>query len=177
MRFAPLRVFCGTAVSTTLSVFPARFHLRSLFTSLGYRHARSGDCRLGNQATADLRWWTALASSGLSLDRPIWPDGPTMLLETDASRLGWGAVLNRSATDRGCHSSDRAALHINLLELGAIRLALMSFRQLLPPAGVIIRLKCDSMVVLGVLAAQSSPSVSLMAEYRLLRAVLDDLHV
>jgi len=177
VRFSALRVFCGTAVSTTLSVVPARFHLRSLFTSMGYRHARSGDCRLGNQAVADLRWWSGLASSGLTLARPIWPDGPTMLLETDASRLGWGAVLNRSATARGHHAPDRADLHINLLELGAIRLALLSFRHLLPPSGVTIRLKCDSMVALGVLQAQSSPSVALMAEYRLLHAVLAELHV
>jgi len=131
VRFSALRVFCGTAVSTTLSVVPARFHLRSLFSSMGYRHARSGDCRLGNQAVADLRWWSGLASSGTTLARPIWPDGPTMLMETDASRIGWGAVLNRSATARGHHSPARADLHINLLELGAIRLGLLSFRDLL----------------------------------------------
>ena len=177
VRFSTLRVFCGTAVSTTLSVVPARFHLRSLFSAMGYRHARSGDCRLGNQAIADLRWWSGLASSGLTLARPIWPDGPTMLMETDASRVGWGAVLNRSATARGHHSPDRADLHINLLELGAIRLALVSFRDLLPSSGVIIRLKCDSMVALGVLQAQSSPSTAMMAEYRLLREVLAELHV
>jgi len=177
VRFSALRVFCGTAVSTTLSVVPARFYLRSLFNSLGYRNGRSGDCRLGNQAVADLRWWTGLSSTGLTLARPIWPDGPTMLMDTDASCLGWGAVLNHSATARGHHAPDRAALHINLLEMGAIRLALLSFRQLLPPTGVIIRLKCDSMVVLGVLQAQSSPSVALMDEYRLLRAVLVDLKV
>ena len=177
VRFSTLRVFCGTAVSTTLSVVPARFHLRSLCNAMGYRHARSGDCRLGNQVVADLRWWSSLTSSGLTLARPSWPAGPTMLMETDASRLGWGAVLNSSAPARGHHSPDRADLLINLLELGAIRLALLSFRALLPPSGVIIRLKCDSMVALGVLQAQSSPSAAMMAEYRLLHAVLVDLNV
>ena len=177
VRFSTLRVFCGTAVSTTLSVVPARFHLRSLFSSMGYRHARSGDCRLGRQALTDLRWWSGLASSGLTLARPIWPDGPTMLLETDASRIGWGAVLNRSATARGRHSPARADLHINLLELGAIRLGLLSLRALLPSSAAIIRLKCDSMVALGVLQAQSSPSLALMDEYRLLHAVLAELRV
>jgi len=113
----------------------------------------------------------------LTLARPIWPEGPTMLLESDASRIGWGAVLNRSAKARGHHSPERADLHINLLELGAIRLGLLSFRALLPSWGVIIRLKCDSMVALGVLHAQSSPSLALMAEYRLLHAVLAELKV
>ena len=177
VRFSALRVFCGTAVSTTLSVVPARFHLRSLFASMGYRHARSGDCRLGNQAVADLRWWSGLASSGMTLARPIWPEGPTMLMETDASRIGWGAVLNRSATARGHHSPDRADIHINLLEFGAIRLGWLSFRDLLPSSGFILRLKCDSMVALGVLQAQSSPSIAMMADYRLLHAVLAELKV
>eukprot|EP00168_Porphyra_purpurea_P018433 TRINITY_DN6863_c0_g1_i1.p1 TRINITY_DN6863_c0_g1~~TRINITY_DN6863_c0_g1_i1.p1 ORF type:complete len:538 (+),score=38.67 TRINITY_DN6863_c0_g1_i1:899-2512(+) len=77
----------------------------------------------------------------------------------------------------GCHAPDRADLHINLLELGEIRLGLLSFRRLLPSSGVIIRLKCDSKVALGVLQAQSSPSVALMAEYRLLHAVLEELKV
>jgi len=177
VRFCALRVFCGTAVSTTLSVVPVRFCLRSLFNALGYRNGRSGDCRLGDQAVADLRWWTGLSSTGLTLARPIWPESPTMLMDTDASCLGWGAVLNHSAMARAHHAPDRAALHINLLEIGAIRLALLSFRQFLPPAGVIIHLKFDSMVVLGVLQAQSSPSVALMNEYRLLRAVLVGLKV
>jgi len=177
VRFSTLRVFCGTAVSTTLSVVPVRFHLRSLFTALGFCHACRGHCRLGDQAVADLRWWSGLASSGRTLARPIWPAGPTMPMETDASPLGWGAVLNRSAPDRGRRSPDRADLHINLLEMGAIRLALLFFRPVLPPAGVVIRLKCDSMVVLGVLQAQSSPSWALMAESRLLHAVLVELNV
>eukprot|EP00168_Porphyra_purpurea_P013020 TRINITY_DN3507_c1_g1_i1.p2 TRINITY_DN3507_c1_g1~~TRINITY_DN3507_c1_g1_i1.p2 ORF type:complete len:266 (+),score=45.07 TRINITY_DN3507_c1_g1_i1:735-1532(+) len=133
VRFSALRIFCGTAVSTTLPVVASRLHLRSLFNAMGYRHSRSGDCRLGNQAVADLRWWSGLASFGLTLARPIWPAGPTMTMETDASRVGWGAVHNRSVQARGPHSPDSAALHISLLELGAIRLAQLSFRALLPP--------------------------------------------
>lgn len=177
VRFAPLRVFCGTAVSTTLSVVPALFHLRSLINVLSHRHPRSGDCRVCHRALADLHWWAAISSTGYTLARPIGPTGPTIQLETDASRLGWGAVLNRSTTAREPHPPDRAAPHISLLEMGAVRLALQSFWRFLPPARAVIGLNCDSMGVLGVLHAQSSPSLARKNEYSLLIAVLKELRV
>lgn len=43
VSFRTLRVFCGTAVSTTLSVTPARFYRRSLFNAMGHHYPRSGD--------------------------------------------------------------------------------------------------------------------------------------
>lgn len=125
----------------------------------------------------NLWWCCTLASAGNTLSWPIWPAAPTMLMKTDSCRLGWGVVLNRTATAWGHHAPERAELFINCLELGAIRLELLSFRHLLPFSGFVLRLKCDFQVTLGVLLAQSSPSVALRAEYRLLRTVLDALHV
>lgn len=52
--FKSLLSFCGSAVSTTLSVPSARYHLRSLYKALQYRHRGSGDVRLGRQALKDL---------------------------------------------------------------------------------------------------------------------------
>lgn len=94
VNFVALRRFCGTAVSTTLSVPAARYHMRSLFTALSFRHPSSGDVRLGRQARPDLNWWLNLRAHAAT-GRPIWPRSTTMLLETDASSAGWGAVLNR----------------------------------------------------------------------------------
>lgn len=164
VNFKALRRFCGTAVSTTLSVPPARFHLRSLFTALNFRHPRSGDTRLGAQAVRDLLWWVDLETNAAP-GRPIWPGAATLQLDTDASGLGWGAVLGGLMEARGYHGSLRSGLHINVLELGAITLALRSFRQSIPP-GTIIRLRTDSMVALGVIKATSSRSPVLMNEYR-----------
>jgi len=164
VNFPALRRFCGTAVSTTLSVPAARYRLRSFFTAMQCRHPRSGDARLGHQALRDLLWWVALqrwAATG----RAIWPGAASMLLDTDASNLGWGAVLNQAAEARGFHAADRNGLHINCLELGAITLALRSFQALIP-AGTVIRLRTDSMVALGVLEAGSSRSPVLMSQYR-----------
>jgi len=56
VSFRTLRKFCGTAVSTTLSVPSARYHLRFLFTAMQWRHGASGDVRLGRQARTDLKW-------------------------------------------------------------------------------------------------------------------------
>lgn len=164
VSFETLRRFCGRAVSTTLSVPSARYHLRSLFTAMQYRRPRSNDVQLGRQAIKDLKWWTDLRQNAAT-GRPLWPGATTMLLETDASGIGWGAVLNASAEARGCHGIDRNGLHINCLELGAVSLALRSFRHLIPP-GTIIRLRTDSMVALGVMRAGSSRSPVLMDEMR-----------
>jgi len=162
VNFIALRRFCGTAVSTTLSVPTARYHLRSLFTALQFKHPSKSDVRIGRQAAKDLHWWTKLQSHAAT-GRPIWPGATTMLLDTDASGAGWGAVLDRHSEARGYHGVDRNGLHINLLELGAVTLALRSFDHLIP-TGAIIRLRTDSMVALGVMRAGSSRSPALMAE-------------
>lgn len=87
VNFRTLRQFCGTAVSTTLSVPSARYHLRSLFTAMQNRNGTSGDVRLGRQALLDLHWWTELQSHAAT-GRPLWPGAVSMTLDTDASGLG-----------------------------------------------------------------------------------------
>lgn len=173
--FRALRRFCGTAVSTTLSVPTARYHLRSLFTAMQFRHPRSGDARLGAQAVKDLAWWTGLEDHS-KLGRPIWPGAASLTMDTDASGVGWGAVLGGLVEARGYHGTLRSGLHINVLELGAITLALRSFRGSIPP-GTIIRLRTDSMVALGVINATSSRSPVLMNEYRALHELCTEMDV
>lgn len=174
-NFVSLRRFCGAAVSTTLSVPSARYHLRSLYNALQYRHHRSSDVRLGHQAIKDLQWWTMLQQNAAT-GRPLWPGATSMLLDTDASGVGWGAVLDQGAEARGYHGVDRNGLHINCLELGAVTRALLSFRTLIPH-GSIIRLRTDSMVALGVMRAGSSRSPVLMNEMRALHELCQEMSV
>eukprot|EP00170_Pyropia_yezoensis_P002848 contig_11989_g2854 len=175
VHYKALRRFCGTAVSTTLSVPTARYHLRSLFTALKFRHATSGDARLGHQAQHDLLWCRNLAAHA-SEGRPIWPGATTMQMDTDASGLGWGAVLQELVEARGFHGSLRSGLHTNILELGAVTLALRSFRSYIP-RGTILCLRTDSIVALGVINAQSSRSLVLMDEYRKLHTLCQEMDV
>lgn len=150
------------------------FALVTMLTAMGRRHPRSGDCRLGHQAMSDHHWWTDLLTLGQRLFRSILPDEPGHFLEMDTSGYGWGAVLNRLRTARGFHHPERMGVNINRPELSAIRLALLSFRHLLRPGGAIIRPRCDSTVALGVLGAQSSPSMALMEEFRPHHALMAD---
>jgi len=99
-----------------------------------------------------------------------------MLLDTDASGLGWGAVLDQNMEARGFHGLDRNGLHINCLELGAVTRALASFRHLISP-GTVLRLRTDSMVALHVIRAGSSRSSVLMREMRDLYELCAEMQV
>lgn len=176
-RQALLRSFCGAAVSTLLSVPNARFKLRSLYDALLDHKDKSGRrVRLGRQATSDLRWWTRLDEHALT-GRALWETEPTVTLHTDASNAGWGATFDQLVPARGFHEAARQHKHINLLELGAVRLGLLSFVDLLKDPHTLVRLKTDSQVVMHVVNNGSSRSKAVMAELRRLRAVCDSLGV
>jgi len=140
-----------------------------------WRHGASGDVRLGRQARTDLKWWTALRSHAAT-GRPIWPGAASMLLDTDASGLGWGAVLDHTIKARGFHGPDRNGLHINCLELGAVTRSLAPFRHLTAP-GTVLRLRTDSIVALHVIRAVSSHSPVLMREMRDLYELCAEMQV
>lgn len=167
VNFKELRRFCGTAVSTVLFVPSVRYHLRSLFTAMTLRHPRSGDARLGHQAQSNLLWWMDLVATSAE-DFPIRPVSATVQMDTDASGLARGAALGDMIEARGYHGRLRSGLHINVLELGAVTLALRSFRHLIP-RGTVLRPRTDSMVALGEIHAQSSRSLVLMDDYRALQ--------
>lgn len=126
-RHSALRSLCGTALSTHLAVPEARYRLRSLYTAMRDHHdSRSNRVRLGRQAMTDLLWWhrlTARAEAG----RALWPAQADVTMSTDASGVGWGATWEGLVPARGYHAPDRGDFHINLLELGAVRLGLLSF--------------------------------------------------
>lgn len=176
-RKALLRSFCGAAVSTLLSVPNARFKLRSLYDALVDHKDESGRrVRLGRQATTDLRWWMRLDEHALT-GRALWATEPTVTLHTDASSAGWGATFNQLVPARGFHEAARTHNHINLLELGAVRLGLLSFVDLLKDPPTLVRLKTDSQVVMHVVNNGSSKSRAVMRELRRLHAVCDSMGV
>jgi len=175
VNFKELRRFCGTAVSTVLFVPSARYHLRSLFTAMTLRHPRSGDARLGHQAQSNLLWWMDLVATSAE-DFPIWPGSATVQMDTDASGLARGAALGDMIEARSYHGRLRSGLHINVLELGAVTLALRSFRHLIP-RGTVLRPRTDSMVALGEIHAQSSRSLVLLDDYRALQELCRKMDV
>ena len=75
-----------------------------------------------------LEWW--LQDNRLRRGGPISPPEPTISMETDASTVGWGCRVGTTLS-RGLWSPEESLLHINVLELRAIRMALLHNKTLL----------------------------------------------
>ena len=72
----------------------------------------------------DLHWWAALDKPTVAT--PKCSPQPILVIESDASQLGWGAQCMDASTG-GCWSAEEATHHINYLELLATFLALKTF--------------------------------------------------
>lgn len=177
VRHSALRSFCGTAVSTHLAVPDARYRLRSLYMAMrDHTDGSSNRVRLGRQAMTVLKWWTELTAHA-ERGRALWPAPADVTMTTDANRTGWGATWDGLVPARGYHADNRKALHINLLELGAVRLGLLSFVDFLREPATIVRLRTDSRVAMEVINSGSSRSPALMWELRRLHTVATALGV
>lgn len=81
---------------------------------------------LTREAKLDLEWWQHhLENSGKFL-RPIKLIKPAIVIFTDASLSGWGAVCNEKRT-RGFWNFQQKNFHINVLELLAVEFGLFCF--------------------------------------------------
>ena len=74
----------------------------------------------------DLRWW--LSSPALRVGQSLELVSPDVSLFSDASTLGWGASVLQASVS-GLWTPQERSLHINLLELRAIRLGLSHFAK------------------------------------------------
>ncbi|KAJ1176911.1 hypothetical protein NDU88_002178 [Pleurodeles waltl] len=117
------------ARSCILLVTHAHWHMRALQWCLRrqwFQH--KGDLRdsikISKEAVADLHWWTV--DGKLSQGKPFSLPPPVATVISDASTLGWGAHLG-DLEIKGLWSPAEQMLHINLLELRAVRLALKAF--------------------------------------------------
>ena len=80
---------------------------------------------LSNLAQQDLHWWIQNIQNAKN---PINHPNPTIILESDASNMGWGAVYQtKSIGGRWTHNEQQ--LHINALKVKAAFFALQTFCQ------------------------------------------------
>ncbi|XRB23799.1 reverse transcriptase domain-containing protein [Pseudoscourfieldia marina] len=93
------------------------------------------------------------------------------LLHTDASKSGWGGVLNSKVPATGFWKAHQRQEHITALELRAVRLSVLSFIKELKGRRVLHF--CDNMAVVHILTNITARTPSMMAELRKLFWVLD----
>ena len=86
-------------------------------------------------AKEELEWWINNVHTASS---PVQRAEPTTTLKTDASKLGWGGIVQEHSTG-GLWSVGDAAEHINYLEMLAVFLCLKSFRDLLYGKNVMVK--------------------------------------
>ena len=73
------------------------------------------------EAREELQWWAQEASA--QNQTPVAAQLPDMIIETDASLVGWGAQHQVCRTG-GQWSTEEKQMHIDALELLAVSLAL-----------------------------------------------------
>ena len=129
------------------AVSPAPLHYRNLQNSWNTKLSRDRnfDSRipLSVEAIDELRWWLAHldAWNGRALLHP----SPDLIIETNTSRMGWGAVCQGVRTG-GLWSQMEQKLHINCLGLLAGSFAIQSFTKNRLCAHVCLRMDNTSAV-------------------------------
>ena len=120
----------GKLTASIQAIFPGPLHYRHLqhlkHQALAQRRSYDSTTPLSNEAKEELRWWLAHlnAWNGRALLHPP----PDIVIETDASRTGWGAVCQGVQTG-GLWSQMERKLYINCLELLAGSFAVKSFTK------------------------------------------------
>lgn len=133
----------GLIVSSFSAVDYARLHYREIEREKIFALKKSfGDFEGFMKITASMReelnWW---CSNLNHQNRVIRHELPKVTITTDASLLGWGAVLGERSIG-GRWSAEERNNHINTLEMMAISLAIESFCSEISNNHVMIR--CDN---------------------------------
>ena len=80
---------------------------------------------LTSASKEDLQWW--LTNTTAPMGAPVCSLDPSIVVHSDASNQGWGAVLNGLSHMGGVWSPEEATHHINYLELLAAFLSIKAF--------------------------------------------------
>ncbi|XP_067685443.1 uncharacterized protein [Haliotis asinina] len=151
----------GTMAATVDVVWRARLRMRPIQQALAqlWSHSESYETILETPAwlIPHLQWWTEVGnlSRGIPLETPT----PSLSIQTDASLTGWGGVLGELSVS-GRWAEDEVTLHINVLELRAVRRVFGSFVESV--RGQVVRLEMDNQTAMTYILKQGgtvSPSL------------------
>lgn len=129
----------GTMVSTFAMVSWAQWHSRRFqqeFLRQWVPEASSQKIRLTDEMRADMSWWADPRNlrCRISLARPVW-----VVIESDASTWGWGAVCQNQVA-QGQWQVPSRHLVSNVLELRAAFQALLAFKDVIVGKAVLLKL-------------------------------------
>ena len=120
----------GKLTASIQAVFPAPLHYRHLqhLKNQGLAKGSGYDSclPLSREAREEIQWWLVHLEAWNG--RAILSSPPDLVIETDASKVGWGAVCQGVRTG-GLWSQMEKKLHINCLELLAGSFAVKSFTK------------------------------------------------
>ena len=126
---------CKTAVLQAPLHYQGIQHLKN--SNMFPQVVKNLNIPLDPHALEDLRWW--VDNLYLANGRPIRDSLPHLMIQSDASNSGWGAVSNRVDT-RGTWTREESNLHINWKELLASSFAVKAFTKELQNVHVLIQI-------------------------------------
>ena len=142
VRVRQLSHLIGMLTATILAVLPAPLHYRHLQMQkskalLAGHQNYNAQVVLDLECKSEIKWWFRHLQdwNGKSLISPA----PDLVITTDSSMMGWGAVCNGTTT-QGLWSPSEKLDHINVLELKAAMFAVMAFAKNLSQIHINLRL-------------------------------------
>ena len=118
----------GSCIAIAKAIIPGKMMLRGLYSLLATRHSWDSTLVLDSRTIQDLNWWLNHVSDWNG--RPIRKETIDIQITTDASSMGWGAVLEHRQAS-GTWTTTMSHKPSNIREMTAILMALLTFRNII----------------------------------------------
>jgi len=175
-RWVPTRLaarMAGLSVCVSLAFKGARLFAQGLYDSLKGKSGWFGKVRLSHQAVRDVQALAKFPSRWNGA--PIWTPAGDVQLISDASDVGWGALVKQGpkvvGRVQGRWSRYMAGQHIMVRETAAVRLGLRSFLPVC--AGKVVEAVVDNSASFYGVKHWASRSQGLMGQMRKIFSLLD----
>ena len=145
--------FIGKLVSAFPGVEFGPLHYRHLTADKEYHltlnsHNFDAEMSLSQASLTEVQWW----SDNILLSyKHIRHPAPNVVIHTDASSVGWGARIDEATQTAGIWSQFESAMHINILELLAVKFALSSL--LSDQSNIHVKIMCDNTTAINYISA------------------------
>jgi len=170
----------GILVANSPAVEPTPIMTRHLFSCLKEKSSWDSFIYLDQDAMEELEWWHGNIRTWKA--SPVSQPTPTRILTTDASKTGWGATLEGTATTHGFFPQDIQLRSSNYRELYAVFLAISALQDKIQ--GQHLLLRTDNITTMFYINGQGGPHKALNKVTKLIfwaikqcKASLKALHI